>query len=176
MSTLNSTVLNAVPVNGSLLLSGLNPISIDIRTVETGWTDNRAITLASIGLMKEGIKLKPIAVGDDFRIQRTYKIAGVTGSILRAWMTIKKKEKDADASALYDGDVTITPGADGAITDASLVDGEITMYFDLPRAITAQAKPGLTYIYDIGVETDGSAIHTLEKGFVPFTRRVTITP
>lgn len=117
-----------------------------------------------------GIEIEKIPVGGDFRIARTYTglPSGVT--ISKAWLTVKLKEADADVAALIQLTITVSLTASGQITDASTPD--ITLFFDVSRTLTGNAKP-MVYYFDIQVQNSAGAIHTLEKGSIRFIRRIT---
>lgn len=142
----------------------LNPLAVDDRT----------ITLPSVGLTKTGVKIKNLVIGDARRIKRVYSglTAGIT--ISRAFLTIKKSEKQADAAALVQKEITATQGIKGQITDTATNGGSIALYFDLDETDTLPAKP-IEYVYDVQVELSGGETHTLEKGTIGFIRGVTAT-
>lgn len=117
-------------------------------------------------------KIKPVAVGDDFRVERTYtKLPAAV--IAQAWLTVKLSEGLPDNQAIIHKPITATPGANGHITDADTApDGILAMYFDPSAAETINAKPDTPYFYGIKVRENGSnKIHHLEKGTISFVRR-----
>lgn len=124
-------------------------------------------------MTKTGVKIKGIVIGDDFRIVRTYTSLPVGGTIPMAWLTVKKSDKQSDAAALFQKEITGTLGPDGHITDNDTAGGTISMFFELTQADTGAAKPGLDYVYDIQVRTSDGDIHTLEIGTISFIRGVT---
>jgi hypothetical protein len=126
-------------------------------------------------MTKTGVKIKDLALGDDFRVQRTYTglPSGVT--IATAWMTVKRSERLDDSDALFQKEITTAGTSAGHITDADTTDGDIDMYFEVAGADFAAASPNLEYVYDIQVKTSSNQIHTLEKGTIAFIRDVTQT-
>lgn len=184
-------------VQGLLFLAGelLNRLRIDDRTFAVTWEDDRIIedanwedgriidgasweddrifALPNIGMTKTGVKIKPVAIGDDFRVRRTYTTLPPGVTITKAWFTVKKSEKQADAEALIRKVVTIAPTADGQITDNNTDGGSIAMFFEPNRTETINAKPGLEYVYDVQALASDGKIHTLEKGTIPFILGVT---
>ncbi len=121
-------------------------------------------------MTKTGEKIEPIVIGDDFTIQRTYTSVPVGGTITKAWFTVKASDRQIDADALMQLDITTSLTANGQITDADTTDGIIAMVFKLPRAKTALALPNLEYGYDVQVKASDGLIHTMELGTVSFAR------
>lgn len=121
-----------------------------------------------------GQKIKDIAVGDAFRIQRTYTSLPTGITITKAWMTAKTSERVLDAAALFQKEITVALNADGQITDAETTDGAVAMFFDLTPANTIAALPNVEYVYDIQVLTSDGKPHTMEKGTIVFIKQVTI--
>lgn len=121
-------------------------------------------------MTKTGEKIGPIVIGDDFTIQRTYIDIPVGGTITKAWLTIKESDRQLDAAALMQLDITPTLGPNGQITDADTTGGSISMVFKLPRAKTGLAKPGLSYGLDVQVLVSDGLIHTMELSGIYFIR------
>lgn len=119
------------------------------------------------------IKIKDVALGDDFRIQRIYTSLPTGLTISKAWLTVKRSDRDLDASALFQREITTSGTSSGQITDADTTGGSIAMFFEIVPANTAAAKPNIEYVYDVQVKTSGGQIHTLEKGKISFIRGVT---
>jgi hypothetical protein len=117
-----------------------------------------------------GQKIDPIVIGDDFTIQRTYTDIPVGGTIIKAWLTVKASDRQIDADALMQLDITTSLTANGQITDADTTDGKIGMVFKLPRAKTALAQSNHEYGYDVQVKASDGLIHTMELGTVSFTK------
>lgn len=125
-------------------------------------------------MTKVGVKIKNVVIGDELRIQRTYTGLPAGSIITKAWLTVKKKEKDPDASALFPSKViTASATSAGQITDADTTGGDLAMFFDLSKTDTGAAKPDLEYVYDVQVKRSSGEIHTLEKGTIIFIRGVT---
>lgn len=124
-------------------------------------------------MTKTGIQIKDVVIGDDLRVQRTYTGVPTGLTVTKAWLTVKKSERQIDADALITKEITGAITGDGTITDADTTGGSIAMYFDLTRPETAPAKPNLAYVYDVQVKTNDGAIHTLEKGTLVFILGVT---
>jgi hypothetical protein len=122
-------------------------------------------------MTKAGEKIEPVVMGDDFTIQRTYTNVPTGVTITKAWLTIKASDRQIDADALMQLDITTAGGnPNGQITDADTTDGIIAMVFKLPRAKTALAQPNLQYGYDVQVKASDGLIHTMELGTISFTR------
>jgi hypothetical protein len=121
-------------------------------------------------MTKAGEKIEPVVMGDDFTIQRTYTNVPTGVTITKAWLTVKASDRQIDADALMQLDITTSLTANGQITDADTTDGIIAMVFKLPRAKTALAQPGLQYGYDVQVKASDGLIHTMELGSISFTR------
>lgn len=117
-----------------------------------------------------GQKIYPIVMGDDFTIQRTYTDVPVGGTITKAWLTIKASDRQVDADALMQLDITASLTANGQITDADTTGGSIAMEFKLPRAKTSLATPNVPYGYDVQVLASDGLIHTMELGSISFIR------
>lgn len=127
-------------------------------------------------MTKTGIKIQEVAIGDDFRIQRTYTSLPTGITITKAWLTVKRSERDTDANALFPSKVITTSlNSSGQITDADTTGGSIAMFFDLAKTDTGAVNvlPNIPYIYDVQVKVSDGAIHTLEKGTIAFIRGVT---
>jgi hypothetical protein len=137
------------------------------------WEDDRTFSLPHIGMTKTGVKIKPVAIGDDFRVRRTYTTLPAGTVITKAWFTVKKSEKEADPQALIHKEITTAPSANGQITTANTAGGTLAMYFDPNRTETIKAKAGLEYIHDVKVLASDGQIHTLEIGNIPFIKGVT---
>jgi len=121
-------------------------------------------------MTKTGEKIDPIVMGDDFTIQRTYTDVPTGVTITKAWLTVKASDRQIDADALMQLDITTSLTANGQITDADTTDGIIAMVFKMPRAKTALATPNLQYGYDVQVKASDGLIHTMELGTVSFVR------
>jgi hypothetical protein len=118
----------------------------------------------------DGEKIGPIVIGDDFTIQRTYTDVPVGVTITKAWLTIKASDRQIDADALMQLDITTDIGPNGVITDADTTDGRISMVFKLPRAKTSLAKPNFDYGLDVQVLASDGLIHTMELTLIYFAR------
>lgn len=68
-------------------------------------------------------------------------------------------------------EITTSQTSAGRITDESTSDGGIAMYFEPSAAETINAEPDTEYQYGIKVLTSDGKVHTMEKGFIPFTQR-----
>lgn len=175
MSTLNSTQINAIPINGmASAFVPTVPLSIDARTLTPTWHDERSITLPETTMTVFNSILRPIVIGDDRRIERTFTGLPTGYTISQAWLTIKRRSRDLDAAAIIQKTITAVSTDAGQITDASTTGGTIAMHFDLDAADTDNAKPGVTYFYDIQIKTDTGDIHTLATGTVEFVEQITI--
>jgi hypothetical protein len=121
-------------------------------------------------MTKTGEKVGPIVMGDDFTIQRTYTDVPIGGTITQAWLTIKASDRQLDADAMMQLEITTSLTADGQITDADTTDAIIAMVFKLPRAKTALAVAQAPYGYDVQVKASDGLIHTMEMGTIWFVR------
>jgi hypothetical protein len=137
------------------------------------WIDDRTFALPHIGMMKTGVKIKPVAIGDDFVVRRTYTTLPPGTVITKAWFSVKKSEKESDGQALIFKEITAAPSANGQITIANTAGGTLAMFFNPNRTETIKAKAGLDYIHDVKVLASNGDIHTLEKGNIPFFSGVT---
>jgi hypothetical protein len=171
----NNPVFNRVVFNApGPVVNFLDPLSIDDRTIDGAtWIDDRSTALSNYAMTKIGVKIKNLVLGDDKRIKRTYTSLPTGSVINKAWLTIKKKEKDLDAAALVQKSITTTLTAAGQITDADTTSGDLAMYFDLSKSETGLAKPDIEYLYDIQVKKTTGEIHTLERGVIIFIRGIT---
>ena len=114
-------------------------------------------------------KIASIVIGDDKPVVRTYKLSvPADTTISKAWVTVKRRESDADASALLQFTITTSATANGQITDANTVGGSIGLTFWLSKAFTKTLKAGAAYYYDVQLETFEGKLLTVEKGtFTP---------
>lgn len=147
----------------------------DDRTIDNAsWEDSKTIELPLI-TMTAADKLNPIAKGDARTVRRTFKNLPTGVTISKAWLTIKSREKDTDAQALIQKDITTSLTAKGQITDASTSDGQIAMVFEIAKEDSAQAaiKVNVDYPFDIQVLRSTGQPHTLVKGTVRFFLGVT---
>ena len=117
-----------------------------------------------------GEKIDPIVIGDDFTIARTYTDVPTGVTITKAWLTVKASDRQLDAAALMQLDITTSLTANGQITDADTTDGTISMQFKMPRAKTGLALPNIPYGYDVQVKASDGLIHTMELGSVSFVK------
>jgi hypothetical protein len=124
-------------------------------------------------MTKTGVQIRGVVIGDDFRVQRTYTSLPTGLSITKAWMTVKESDRQSDAAALLQKEITASVTADGQITDADTTGGSIGLYFDLARAETGAARHSSPYVYDVQIQVSDGAIHTLEKGTIVFILGVT---
>jgi len=145
----------------------------DNRTIEATWEDNQSFPLLHIGMTKTGVKIKPVAIGDDFVVRRTYTTLPPGTVITKAWFSVKKSEKESDGQALIHKEITAAPSANGQITIPNTAGGTLAMFFNPNRTETIKAKAGLDYIHDVKVLASNGDIHTLEKGNIPFFSGVT---
>jgi hypothetical protein len=161
----NSFLFNGGMFNGSAQGGGATgePMSIYYLTY----------ALPSNGLTKVGIKLKNIVVGDDKGFDFTFTNLLPGTAIERAWFTGKKKEKDADADALFQKQVTTSSLPIGQIIEASTADGRLRMRFNLNADETEPAKIAHDYYFDVQVMTSTGRIHTLVVGTMGFIRGYT---
>jgi hypothetical protein len=172
---INAYPFNTVPFNGFMPAALLDPMSIDDRTIDGAtWIDDRSIALSSYAMTKTGVKIKNFVAGDEKRIKRTYTSLPTGSVINKAWLTVKEKEADLDASAFVQKVITTSVMASGQITDADTTGGNLAMYFDLAKAETILAKLNFEYQYDIQIKKTTGEIHTLEKGTITFIRGITI--
>lgn len=124
-------------------------------------------------MTKTGIKIKDVALGDDFRVQRVYTGLPTGITLTMAWFTVKTSDRLADVDALFQKEIIGSVTSAGHIDDADTTGGSVSMFFDVTPADIATAKPGIEYVYDVQVKTSGGQIHTLEKGTIAFIRSVT---
>lgn len=147
----------------------------DDRTIEFAtWEDSREIDLPLITMTAEDT-LNPIAKGDARTVRRTFTKLPPGAVITKAWLTIKQSDRDSDAQALIQKDITTSLTAKGRITDADTDDGQIAMFFEITKEDTAQSaiNPNQAYLFDIQVLRSTGQPHTLAKGAVSFFRGVT---
>jgi|SRR5215510_4205832 len=112
-----------------------------------------------------------IAANTDWPLKRTYKTpVGLT--IVKAWLTVKRYEVDADPG-LFQKSITTLLSVSGQITDDSSSDSYIAMQFFMQPADTAAAKLDVPYWYDIQVKRATGEIEQIEKGSITFIRRIT---
>lgn len=176
MSTLNSTQINAIPFNGNAsAFVPTVPLSIDARTLAPTWHDERSITLSETTMTAFNEELKDIVIGDDRRISRVYATLPTGYTISKAWLTIKKRQTDADVDALIQKTITASLTDAGQITDASTASGSIALYFDLDTTDTDGMPTRKPCHYDIQIKTSDGDIHTLEMGTVTFVQGITVS-
>lgn len=104
-------------------------------------------------------------------------VLGVTPAdpLVKAWLTIKAKQADADPGVVQKV-ITIFAGGAGQITaDGSINQGNGTAscLFHLLAADTTLLGAGTQYVFDIQVKTAGGKIYTVEDGGVLLTSRIT---
>lgn len=119
-----------------------------------------------------GRKIDPVAIGDDFRVSRTY--TNLPAAVIStAWFTVKLSEGLPDNQALINKQITGTLTSSGQITDADTApDGALAMFFDASAVETVNAQPNTEYFYGIKVKESGNnKIHHLEKGTTSFVKR-----
>jgi hypothetical protein len=144
----------------------------DTRTIQgAGWEDHQTFSLPDIGMPIFGEEIPTQAIGDDFRVGRTYTDVPAGAVLTKAWFTVKKSLRMADADALIHKEITTVESADGHIYEANSDDGIISMYFNPSAAETIDAEPDVLYEYGIKIKDHLGLVHTLEKGFIAFTRR-----
>lgn len=108
-------------------------------------------------------KITTLVVGDDWRIERTYTGFQPSESVVKAYLTVKKRAKDADPG-LFQRLITDTATAQGHITDLATPD--VSLYFDIPKSLTALLKPGVEYVYDVQLHSADNDIWTAEIGVI----------
>jgi hypothetical protein len=145
----------------------------DNRIIEgASWDDNRTFSLPEFGMPVEDVHLDPQVIGDDFSVTRTYTSLPPGNVATKAWFTAKKSLRLSDAQALFHLEITASQTADGQITVNNTTAG-LAMSFEPSAAQTINAEPDTEYEYGIKVLLSTGKVHTLEKGFIPFTRRAT---
>lgn len=108
-------------------------------------------------------KITTLVVGDDWRIERTYTGFLPNETIAKAYLTVKKRAKDADPG-IFQRVITNVANAHGAITDVTSPD--VSLYFDVTKALTALLKPGVEYVYDVQLHSADNDIWTAEIGVI----------
>ena len=118
-------------------------------------------------------KISGKCVGDTIPIQRTFQdVSLVSATLSQVLFVVKKREKDADASAVIN--ITITSGASssGTITDASPSDGSIEFFIKISRAQSSLCKALREYFYGMAtIDTSGEK-YTLEKGIFVLEKKI----
>jgi hypothetical protein len=123
-------------------------------------------------MTKTGVKIRPVAIGNDFVVRRTYTTLPAGTVITKAWFSVKKSEKESDAQALIHKEITASPSANGHITTANTAGGTLAMYFEPSRNETINAKPDLQYFEGVRVLASDGKIHDMEKGTISFIRGI----
>lgn len=117
--------------------------------------------------MAKRIDIKGKVAGDDLRTKVTISGVPVGQSIVKAWLTIKAKKADLDASAIVQK--VIMSGFVHTGTDP------ITCAFtiDLAATDTILCKPQTTYEFDVQIKTASGVIDTPIFGQIVFDEGVT---
>lgn len=119
------------------------------------------------------VELRNYVAGDNLRISRLY--TGLAGGIdvLKAYLTIKHREKDVDANAILQKQINSELQASGRILDDDTTGGSIELYFDLSKDETALLTPVIPYHYDVQIITTASGVYTCEKGVMVMHQGIT---
>lgn len=120
--------------------------------------------------------IRNYAAGDTVRIPRTVTKIAAGRTVVKAWLTVKAAEGDADPGLLQLV-IDSSLAAVGQITDAGTTqaDGTVTatLYFVLQSSATAALGAGTTAVYDIQLKLDDGSIGTTEKGDILFEKGIT---
>ena len=102
--------------------------------------------------------------GDDLTVTRTITGVPAGDTLAKAWLTVKRRQRDLDAAAIFQKEITPVdvPGT-GEITDTG-GDGTGAVRFDLADEDTLLLEPLRGYYYDIQVLTANGFIYTPETG------------
>jgi hypothetical protein len=112
-------------------------------------------------------QLCEFVIGNDFDILRDIDMTNlfVGATLSKAWLTIKKTRRDADANAIIQLDITPTYAAGkGQITDTGVGDLQGRLVFEVDAAVSALLVAGHVYFYDIKVLTSTNQLYTPESG------------
>lgn len=170
MSTLNSTQINAIPLNGnaSAAATAVGVLAIDSRSSAPSIMDVRTIAVAKLG-----VEIYRLVAGDTWKLIRTYTGLQTGVTISKVYFTVKNAATDTDANAIFQKSITGTLTSSGQITTATTTAGTIVFNIIASRTDTALLTPEVEYYYDLqGIGSDG-AVYTFETGTVTPQRGVT---
>lgn len=129
------------------------------------------IVVRAVNMIAKNVTLKGYVIGDDTEIafQLTDWPAGVL--LAKAYFTMKKSLKDADAAAIIQREITLSLTAEGQIT-ANGSTGTAEGYFLIRHqdAEWANVKPDLDYFFDIQPITDQATVQTPIVGTISFIK------
>jgi hypothetical protein len=125
-------------------------------------------------------KVVRLTAGDDFDFDGTFPRVPAGQRLVKAWLTIKHDPSDADAAAVYQSVITMTPDASG---NAILLDGsenvrngygKAELHWLLPRATTALFPVGPDLYYDVQVRSSAGLEATVERGVFRVFAQITL--
>lgn len=103
-----------------------------------------------------------LVLGDDWTFDRTYKGAPTGTNIVKATMTIKEDEEEADVEAAAQVEVTSSASSSGQITNNGNA-GTVALWIKVPHAKTTLME-SQRYVYDVQLEHANGNKITVEKG------------
>lgn len=116
--------------------------------------------------------IEQFVVGDDLNVRATVTNVPNGDPLTKAWFTVKKREADEDADAVFQKVITTSSGASGQITDAG-ASGTGTALFVLGKSDTVLLTGERTYYFDVQVKTSTGLIYTPIKGQMVGEKQVT---
>lgn len=134
---------------------------------------------ASLGIYGSRVnvakQLEGIVVGEDREILAYPVIpllrSGASRTVTKAWLTVKKKETDADGAAVFQLEITTadSPGV-GQVINASSAE----LRFDVTDANSALLEAHRVYHFDVKMLLSDSRIYVVERGYFKAGSRITV--
>lgn len=122
-------------------------------------------------MIRDGrIKLK---IGGDRSVLRYVNNLPPSGSVTKAWLTVKNNITDADGSAVFQLSITSTITTAGQILDSGATSGVAQIVFNVLAAQTNLLVEGQKYDYDIQVHYNTGTNDQIEEGTVYASTRIT---
>ncbi len=131
-------------------------------------------TLRSVTDFDEAID--GFAQGDAFEIPRTILVSDILPDTLsKAWFTVKRRQTDSDANAIFQKVITPTLASDGHIDEVGSDDENGHLYFIVTSTDTRSMAADIRYFYEVKVLSSGGYPKRMEEGRIMARAGVTQT-
>jgi hypothetical protein len=117
--------------------------------------------------------IEGFVIGDDFTVEATITEVPAGDPLAKVWLSVKRREDDADAAAVFSKSVTTSSSSSGQITDTG-ADGSGVARFTLVPADTVLLIGEKIYYFDVQAKTQAGLVYTPIKGTIMGKKQITI--
>jgi len=118
-------------------------------------------------------RIDDLVAGDDYDYTATVPGLPTGTTIIKAWLTVKTNDTDADPGVFQKDITTTLVATKGQITDNGVTDGIGVCAFYCQASDTVLLTPNYEYFFDVQIQLSTNRLYTPIKGRLVAERQIT---